>query len=234
MRLLPARTARLIASGAVLATRIGAAEWFVSTNRQQRHGQRLARWAVPLAGLAGPRRLQRHRRRWRHPRLGSRRDQDHVPASGIPTRVEGNFFGTNVAGTLPLPNGVVPNSSRRFAAVFGFGGGTCGMSVGSVVAGAGNLIAYSGGAGVHIAGCRNTPILGNTFFENGELPVDLSLNSGSDGPAPNDPGDADASDAVNGGNRLQNTKKIISMVEDVGNDQLRLNVRVDSTPSSAA
>ena len=67
--------------------------------------------------------------------------------NGFPTgnRAQGNFVGTDVSGTLPLPN---------------FGGGITGIApqttVGGVVAGAGNLIsAYNFGLGVDLRGDRS-------------------------------------------------------------------------------
>lgn len=99
--------------------------------------------------------------------------------------LQGNFIGTDITGTQPLPNrgdGVqVQGNDNR---------------IGGRNQGEGNLIAYNGDGGVKVySGVRN-PILSNSIFENR---VGLGIDLGGNGLTPNDPGDADP-----GPNELQN------------------------------
>jgi titin len=81
--------------------------------------------------------------------------------------VQGNFIGTDPTGTNALANG--------FANVAMWGGST-GNLVGGTGAGAGNVIAFSGGYGVVVydPGTTNNSIRGNSIFNNGYLGVDLN------------------------------------------------------------
>lgn len=149
---------------------------------------------------------------------------------GMPhARIQGNYIGTDQSGTQRLGNGFIGGIAQPIAsAIQIFRADDCGVVVGGGGANEGNLIAYNGAAGVHVGLCRNAPVLGNNFHGNLGLAIDLTPNSGVNGSTPNDAGDIDE-----GGNRLQNTVELLSMVEDAASDQLRLSVRVDSAPSAA-
>ncbi|HMZ20039.1 MAG TPA: choice-of-anchor Q domain-containing protein, partial [Blastocatellia bacterium] len=101
--------------------------------------------------------------------------------------VQGNYIGTDAGGTTGLPNG--GNGLNIISAA--------NNTIGGTVAGAVNIIAFNGGAGVNInsAGAINNSVLGNSIFSNSTLGVDL----GNNGLTPNDAGDADT-----GINNLQN------------------------------
>ena len=116
---------------------------------------------------------------------------DGIILSGTQTAtvIQGNRIGTDVTGTLPIPNG------EHGINVSVFTSGTVG-TVGGTDAGAANTIAFNRVDGVAVC-CSNTGwrIIGNSIFSN-SLGIDLL---GSPGPDPNDPGDAD-----DGGNHAQN------------------------------
>lgn len=154
-----------------------------------------------------------------------------------PLRVLGNRIGTDASGVLPAGNGLNPGSPSQPQATIGaFRLGTCGIAVGGAAAGEGNLIAHGGGAGVHIATCRDAPIHGNTFRANRGLAIDLSANSLVDGPTANDVDDLDGSGKVEPiftGNRFQNTVEVLATAADADADELLLTLRVDSAPSAA-
>jgi parallel beta-helix repeat protein len=116
---------------------------------------------------------------------------------GANSTVQGNFIGTNAAGTGALGNGL-------HGIVIYFGAHD--NLVGGSVPNAGNVIAFNGGAGVLIgsdsghsfsgdAGVNNA-VLGNSIFSNAGLGIDLGA---FDGVTPNDAGDGDS-----GPNNLQN------------------------------
>jgi hypothetical protein len=103
--------------------------------------------------------------------------------------VQGNIIGADVTGTNAAGNG--------FANVIVFGGATSNL-IGSAIAGAANLIAFSGtGPGVVLydPGTTNNPIRGNSIFSNAGLGIDFN----NDGVTANDTGDGDT-----GPNNLQN------------------------------
>jgi hypothetical protein len=95
--------------------------------------------------------------------------------------VEGNFIGTDVTGTKPLGNaqqGILIETDA------------VSNLIGETANGAGNTIAFNGGAGVAVgadnldAGTVNNSVRGNTIFANGGPGIDL----GDDGATPNSPG----------------------------------------------
>lgn len=116
--------------------------------------------------------------------------------------VQGNFIGTDISGTVPLPN-----------TLQGFGGGNSqggimiNRGVNNLISG--NRIAFNGAAGVWVVTLPNTTvgirnrITGNETFGNIGLGIDL----GTAGITPNDAGDSDT-DA----NNLQNFPLITSFV----------------------
>ncbi|GEM_PF-1010211 len=123
--------------------------------------------------------------------------------------VQGNYIGLSAAGA-PLGNSLEGVFIRDYSH---------NNIIGGTAPGAGNVIAYNGDGGIHIArtplanGASAIPtgnsILGNSIFENYDLAsnpypgLGIDLNQvaavGGDGVTENDPGDADA-----GPNNLQN------------------------------
>jgi len=99
--------------------------------------------------------------------------------------IQGNFIGTNAAGTGPLPN------TQQGITVAG--------AVNNIIGGtqpeAANKIAYNGGVGIAINNGSGTVIRGNSIFSNNGLGIDLGPN----GVTANDGIDADV-----GPNTLQN------------------------------
>jgi len=107
--------------------------------------------------------------------------------------VQGNIIGADPTGTNALGNG--------YANVFLQLGATNNV-IGGTGAGAGNVIAFSGGAGVWVLNTNtvNNAIRDNSIFSNGGLGIDLAAgNDVYPGVTANDPGDADL-----GPNDLQN------------------------------
>ena len=111
--------------------------------------------------------------------------------------VQGNLIGTDASGFHALGNYVG----------IGVGFGASDNTIGGITFGTGNVIANSSSAGIavfNLGSQANNPlrnaILGNTYFGNKGLNIDLTVNSGSgDGVTPNDNLDADS-----GPNDLQN------------------------------
>ncbi len=108
--------------------------------------------------------------------------------------VQGNYFGTDATGTL--------NFGQRSSDAIEINAGT-GNLIGGIAAGACNLIAYtkSGFNGIDITGGAGAAVLGNQFFSN----TGLGINLGSSGVSANDSGDGDT-----GANNLQNFPVITS------------------------
>ena len=81
--------------------------------------------------------------------------------------IEGNYIGTNAAGTAPAPNGqqgIYVN-------------GTSGNMIGGTAAGAGNLISGNGTLGVGVSGAvTGNAILGNSIYGNTGIGIDLGIN----------------------------------------------------------
>ena len=106
--------------------------------------------------------------------------------------VQGNFIGTDVAGT-----GALGNSVNGVNIAFG---ASSTNTIGGTASGAGNIIAFNGGAGIVVGDPIFTPgtgnaILSNSIFSNTGLGIDLFPS----GVTPNDVGDGDT-----GPNNLQN------------------------------
>jgi hypothetical protein len=126
-----------------------------------------------------------------------------------PNTVQGNFIGTQGNGVSPLGNGlngVLINSFNDNA-------------IGGSANGAGNTIAFNGGAGVLVLGPSN-PVSSNAIFANASLGIDLD----GDGVTPNDPCDGDA-----GSNNRQNTP-VITSASSVGGTTT-IEGTLDSTPN---
>jgi hypothetical protein len=110
-------------------------------------------------------------------------------------KVQGNYIGTDAAGTHALPNGSSTVSIGGVViAGFGVGGAipTGNNTIGGTTAGAGNLIAFERYA-VQVVGSAGNPIEGNSLHDNG---VGIILDSDNH---VNDVGDTDT-----GGNGRQN------------------------------
>ena len=123
-------------------------------------------------------------------------------------QVKGNFIGTNATLAAALGNGfdgVVIAADP--------GGTAVGNAIGGIEAGAANVIAFNGVAGVTVrrAGAIGNPVLSNAIFSNGWLGIDASAGGDPDDVTPNDAGDADV-----GGNALQNFPVITSAVTSGG------------------
>ncbi len=99
--------------------------------------------------------------------------------------IQGNFIGTDVSGTVALPN----SGSGVYLSVAN------GNSIGGVTEGAGNVIAFNADAGVRLASGTNNPVLGNSIFSNSWLGIALQTNTVTS----NDVGDTDS-----GANERQN------------------------------
>jgi uncharacterized repeat protein (TIGR01451 family)/CSLREA domain-containing protein len=115
-----------------------------------------------------------------------------VRIQGPNNQVLGNRVGTAADGTSALGNG-------QFGIQIGSAGAAAGNTVGGTTAGAGNIVAFNGFAGVFVQdnanAIVNNRILANSIFSNGSLGIDLA-----GGPVtPNDLGDGD-----DGANHLQN------------------------------
>ena len=131
-------------------------------------------------------------------------DDDGVQLSGSGTSgnvVEGNYIGTDVAGTANRGNnsdGVTIES------------GATGNTIGGNLAGAGNLIAFNGGDGVRAvdSSTTNNAILANSIHSNSSLGIDLDSN----GVAANDVGDGDT-----GPNNLQNYPVLSAVLTNASN-----------------
>ncbi len=115
--------------------------------------------------------------------------------------VEGNFIGTDITGTKDFGNG---------------GDGVdvqvSGNTVGGTVRGAGNVIAYNGGAGVAVIDGFNGPttgvaILSNSIYAN----QNLGINFNNQGVVPNHPGGP-----IPGPNNYQNFPVLSSAVSSGG------------------
>jgi uncharacterized repeat protein (TIGR01451 family)/CSLREA domain-containing protein len=106
--------------------------------------------------------------------------------SGNGNTVQGNFIGTQINGTTPLPNtgdgiNIDTTSSNN--------------TIGGTVANARNIIAFNGGRGINALSGTGNGFLTNSIFSNTSLGIDLN----GDGVTANDAGDPDT-----GPNNLQN------------------------------
>ncbi|MEO8279377.1 MAG: DUF4347 domain-containing protein, partial [Ideonella sp.] len=90
-------------------------------------------------------------------------------AGSTGNKVQGNFIGTDVGGTLNLANG---NNGVYLV------NGASGNLIGGTVAGAGNTVAFNIDRGVVAAGntTLGNALLGNTIHSNGSIGIDLGWN----------------------------------------------------------
>jgi parallel beta-helix repeat protein len=106
------------------------------------------------------------------------------------TSVVGNQIGTDVTGTLPIPNQVDGVGFNKAS----------GNTIGGTNPGDGNIIAFNARLGIGIDSGNDNAVLGNSIFSNGSPPSSaLGIDLGSDGVTPNHAGDANT-----GPNDLQN------------------------------
>ena len=144
--------------------------------------------------------------------LGNGMDLVDGPAGFI---IQGNRFGTDVTGTVPVPN----HGSAIVLTVSGIDGSI----VGGTEPGAANTIAYNCGQGVEVSAGRNHwPVLGNSIHSNGGLGISFLHGT----PVENDDGDADT-----GPNDLQNYPVITSAT--VSGGSATISGTLNSTPSTA-
>ncbi|WP_395788905.1 hypothetical protein [Aquimonas sp.] len=153
-------------------------------------------------------------------------------------RILGNLIGTNPDG-VALGNGGNPSSPSQSVPSIQIGRlGHCRVAIGGDAIGEGNLFAYGANAAVAVNSCWGAPIIGNAYLANRGQAIDLATTNNFDGRTPNDPGDLDGTGtdpfAVAAGNRLQNTAEVSAIVSDSVAGELRLSLRVDSSPSAAA
>lgn len=147
-----------------------------------------------------------------HRNVISGNGDDGIGISGSRTLVTGNYIGTDVSGTLPLGNG--------------FNGVVTGVlngynTIGGTTAGAENIVAANGGAGVCISSGSANGILTNSIHDNGALGIELF----PDGVTPNDWHDLDI-----GANTLQNHPELLSAYSSEWGSSIR--GKLHSTPSS--
>jgi len=126
-------------------------------------------------------------------------------ASGAAITVQGNYIGTNAAGTAGIANGangIFMDFSNN-------------STIGGTAAGAGNLIAFNVGSGVFIGANStvfSTSILSNSIHSNGGLGIDLEPV----GVTQNDGCDADT-----GPNNLQNFPVLTAATNDGTNTTIQ-------------
>jgi hypothetical protein len=135
-------------------------------------------------------------------------------ATAVDTVIRGNFIGSDPTGSVDLGNG---NSGIRIRQ------DVESASIGGVVDGAGNTIAFNGDFGVVLeeSAGSGTRINRNRIHSNGDLGIDL----GEDGVTANDAGDGD-----NGENDLQNFPVLTSAVSML--DSTTVQGSLNSTPTT--
>ncbi|MGH8099799.1 MAG: beta strand repeat-containing protein [Chthoniobacterales bacterium] len=138
--------------------------------------------------------------------------------SPVATQISGNKIGTDITGTMPIPNGC-----SGIAVTSGTG------AIGGTNAGEGNIIAFNGAQGVvveNVFGPTTFTILGNSIFSNAGLGI--SLGGGPCNlPVPTI---NDACDGDTGPNNLQNYPVITSA--SFGGGFVTISGTLDSTPST--
>lgn len=128
-----------------------------------------------------------------------------IALTGSDNLVQNNLIGTDVTGTVPIGNGSDGVTISSVYASFPAANNT----IGGTASGAGNLIAYNGGAGVNVLDPNNTglnvgnAIQSNQIFGNAKLGIDL----GGNGVTLNHPGGL-----IHGPNGYQNYPVLSSAV----------------------
>lgn len=146
---------------------------------------------------------------------GNRSDGILVAQSTSNSQILGNYIGTDVTGTKPLPN---EGNGLRSESSAG------GNRIGGPSPGDGNTIAFNGKNGVLIfsgLAAINNSIRRNSIFSNGLLGIDLN----GDGVTLNDSGDGDI-----GANNLQNYPILTSVTSDGA--QTTITGTLNSVPNS--
>jgi uncharacterized repeat protein (TIGR01451 family) len=132
------------------------------------------------------------------------------------TTIQKNIIGAGADGITPVTGGSP-----------GFGiyvdTQTTNTLIGSTTAGLGNTIAHNQLDGIAVLGNATAQILGNSFFSNAGLAIDLE----NDGPTANDPGDADAGAT---GNPLQNFPTLTGAA--ITGATIRLDWNIDSSATA--
>jgi hypothetical protein len=155
-------------------------------------------------------------------------------ASGTPSgfAIKGNYIGTDVSGTMPVPNGYAELQFAQYGGgiqVQNSGSDPTPLIIGGFATGEQNLIAYNTGAGI----LASSNSVGEAFdsraneIHHNRGVGRVNLDIGAVGPTPNDVDDADG-----GANGQQNWPEILSASQ-AGN-QLALTYRVDSTTVNAS
>jgi len=134
--------------------------------------------------------------------------------SGAPA---GSVIQGNIVGLNPLGNGPLPNTQQGIAIT----GGT-NSTIGGTQSGAGNQIAFNGGAGIAITSGTGNAIRGNSIFSNNGLGIDL----GATGVTANDGSDPDT-----GPNNLQNFPVITTVLSSA--NSMTIQGALKSIPSTA-
>ncbi len=126
--------------------------------------------------------------------------------------IQGNYFGLNAAGNAPLAN-------KSFGIAFS---NAANNIIGGTQNGAGNVIAFSDGAGAAVHSGTGNVIRGNSIFSNARVGIDLR----GDEVTANDAGDVDT-----GANELQNFPVLTSVTSSGGSTTIQgtLNSKANKT-----
>ena len=148
-------------------------------------------------------------------------------------RIVGNFVGTDVSGRLPLGNGLNPSSPSQTVPTFTiFSGNAAPLQIGGIAPGEANLIAFGGGAGIHLAFGRGAQGSFNHYLANRGIAWDNSgpNTTNPDGASPNDVNDIDE-----GADRSQNFPELTLPVNflPTGGVSTNLQYRVDTAVANA-
>ncbi len=130
-----------------------------------------------------------------------------------PVAANNNIITGNLIGTAADGSTEIGNSGDGIFIWDGQTGTAESNRIGGIASGAGNVIAFSGGAGILIRGnaSKRNKILRNSIYSNGSLGIDLAQVNGTRGVTENDPADSDT-----GANDFQNFPVLTSAVTDNG------------------
>ncbi len=141
----------------------------------------------------------------------------------VNTRIEGNYIGTDVTGSIAIGNGFANPPLPIPTPTISVTGVICDFSIGGSAAGQANLIAYSAGTAIVVNKCTGVQMGFNRFLANRGGAVDLTLDAVAVGATANDVNDVDE-----GGNRLQNYPELTLPAAGSNN----LMYRVDTDPAN--